>query len=484
MANKSILSICLWITTFLFFAASGCSNSIGDDGAYNDEEIGNVKLELTQIPSGVQCIQVVVTGPATTTLKLAVTAGNSSVSLSLGVLPLGTSTIVGKGYPQACTTSGFPTVNPTWQSDSETVTLQAGVITTVAMDFRPVNSVVAKANFVPNVQVKLAPSSSTTFFLRSDGTVNGCGSLLSSTAASLTGIIQIAGGYSHVCALKNDNTVWCWGNNYNGELGSSATIGSYYSSSSPVQVSGISGTIQSLTSGYHFSCAGTTDGKTYCWGQNSSGQLGNNTTTDSSTPVLVQNGSGTTATNYGTMVTGFNSTCKFSAPYINCWGYNSNSYSTSTWLPGVVSLALGEAHTCYLRADGLIGCWGNNSYGQLGNGSTTQSSSPVTVTGLTDATQIVASGNSTCAVKADTSVVCWGYNGDGEIGNGTGANCTTPVAVRGLTNVKSLSGGFGYYIAQLGDLSLFGWGSNGNGRLCDSYSTLSMSYVPKPVIVP
>src|SRR5207253_335143 len=139
-------------------------------------------------------------------------------------------------------------------------------------------------------------------------------------------------------ALLPNGTVWCWGRNDEGQLGDGTTLGR----PAPVQVAGITGAL-AVSGGYHHTCALLSDGTVQCWGRNLEGQLGDGTTTSSATPVRVGG------------------------------------------VTGAVAVSAGILHTCALLSNGTVKCWGavgpNNDFGQLGNGATTGSSTPVTVAG-------------------------------------------------------------------------------------------------------
>jgi alpha-tubulin suppressor-like RCC1 family protein len=131
--------------------------------------------------------------------------------------------------------------------------------------------------------------------------------------------VALGGGGGHTCAVKTDGSLWCWGNNFYGQLGD----GTYTSRNTPVQI--MSSEVSSVALGGYHTCAVKTDGSLWCWGLNDVGQLGDGTNTSKTTPVQIMSS-------------------------------------------GVSSVALGYAHTCAVKADGSLWCWGRNNYGQLGDG--------------------------------------------------------------------------------------------------------------------
>lgn len=199
--------------------------------------------------------------------------------------------------------------------------------------------------------------------------------------------LSVVAGGRHTCALSSAGAQ-CWGDNVAGELGDGTTT----SSLSPVAVQGITGNLQTVVSGQAYTCA-LSSGSVQCWGSNFSGQLGNNSTADnSSTPVGVQG----LPTGVLAIAAGDEHTCALAPGGVWCWGSNSagqlgrdsstSSYSTAVavaGLPGeVLGIACGSAHTCAL-AHGGVWCWGSNAYGKLGNNSTSSNSpTPVQVQGL------------------------------------------------------------------------------------------------------
>ena len=184
---------------------------------------------------------------------------------------------------------------------------------------------------------------------------------------------SIDGGGSFICALASDGKAYCWGRNGSGQLGNGMTV----ASSTPVLVqNGVGpGTYTSISAGENHACALASDGKAYCWGLNSSRQLGDGTTTYRTTPVLVQNGAG----------------------------------------PGTyTSISAGQRHTCAVGTDGKAYCWGQGGY--LGDGTTTSSSVPVLVdngAGPGTYTNITATVYHTCGLGTDGKAYCWGVNLNG-----------------------------------------------------------------------
>jgi alpha-tubulin suppressor-like RCC1 family protein/uncharacterized protein YjbI with pentapeptide repeats len=303
----------------------------------------------------------------------------------------------------------------------------------------------------------------------------------------LSGASALAAGQYHNCALISAGTVQCWGFNVQGQLGN----GTLTNSSTPIAVSSLSGRggATANTAGGLHTCALLSDGTVKCWGYNSNGQLGNGTTTNSSTPVAVSGLSGATA-----IAGGLYHTCALlSSGRVQCWGYNSvgqlgNGTTTDSSTPLTVNglsgaataIAAGLYHTCALVSDGTVQCWGSNSNGQLGNGTITNSSTPVTVSGLSGtATAIANGGNHTCALLADGTVRCWGYNVFGQLGDGTTTDSTMPHVVGGLSGgAKAITAGELFTCALLADGTAQCWGDNSNGGELGSGTTAGISTAP------
>jgi alpha-tubulin suppressor-like RCC1 family protein len=302
---------------------------------------------------------------------------------------------------------------------------------------------------------------------------DGCGNVLN-CGACVAG--QIAVGNAHACGLRPTGEVRCWGNNPNGQLGDGTTLDRY----TPVVVSGLSGATK-ITAGDSHSCALINDGTIKCWGLNSSGQLGDGTVTQRLTPVAVSGISTAIAVSAGRL-----HTCALLADSsVRCWGTNGNGQlgdnsviqrNTSVAVSGLTTataISAGYAHTCARLSDGTAKCWGLNGNGQLGDNTTTQRLTPVAVSGLAGAVGITASsqGTYTCALLANGTASCWGLNGNNQLGDGTATQRLTPVAVSGLTTAVELTAGDLHTCARLGDGSMKCWGYNGNGELGDGTVT-------------
>lgn len=202
--------------------------------------------------------------------------------------------------------------------------------------------------------------------------------------------------------------------------------------------------ITAIAAGDADTCALTSGGGVKCWGGNASGQLGNGTTTDSSTPVEVSGlSSGIVA-----ITTGIYHTCALrSSGAVTCWGglaaeqtddggLNATFALTPVQVPGlssgVASIAAGGFQTCAVSLGGRAMCWGDNRHGQLGNGTTALSTTPVTVVGLASGVlAISASYGYTCALMSGAGVKCWGWNNAGALGDGSLVDSLVPVDVLG-----------------------------------------------------
>ncbi len=258
----------------------------------------------------------------------------------------------------------------------------------------------------------------------------------------------ITAGTSHSCAIRS-GSAYCWGSNATGQLGNNSTI----SSPTPVAVytggvlSGV--TLTQISAGTGFTCALASSGAAYCWGGNANGQLGNNSTAQSNVPIAV---------------------------------------TTSGALSGkaLTQVDAGQNAACALTKTGAAYCWGANGSGQLGTGNSTQSLVPVAVTtagvltGVT-LTQITVGPVYACALGSTGAAYCWGANGDGQLGDGTSGVTYNPLPVAVTTSVTltQIAAGSGVACALASTGAAYCWGYNGNGQLGDN--STAESNVPVPV---
>jgi DNA-binding transcriptional regulator YdaS (Cro superfamily) len=277
----------------------------------------------------------------------------------------------------------------------------------------------------------------------------GCiASVPSLAMVELTGISKIAAGYSHTCAITTAGGVKCWGDNSFGQLGDNTTTQRL----TPVDVSGLASGVAAITAGEYYTCALTTAGGVKCWGSNQFGQLGDSSTVNRLTPVDV---SGFTS-GMAAIKAGRAHTCAVATTGgVKCWGFNGDGAlgdnSTSDRLTpvdvsglakGVTAIAAGGDHTCALTTAGGMKCWGDNLYGELGDNSTTDRLTPVDVSGLASGVATMSAGGAhTCALTTEGGVKCWGYNLFGEIGDGTATFRYIPAPVLTFYCTGTPSGG-------------------------------------------
>jgi alpha-tubulin suppressor-like RCC1 family protein len=303
--------------------------------------------------------------------------------------------------------------------------------------------------------------------------------------SGLTDAVAIAAGNGHTCALLIAGTVSCWGVNSSGQLGN----GTFTNSNVPVVVSGLTDAV-AVTAGNGHTCALLGDGTARCWGANGSGMLGNGTTTfASNVPVVVSGLSDAVAIDAGY----FHTCAVLGDGTARCWGYNglgtlgngssdSNVPVVVSGLTGAVAITGGTDHTCALRSDDTARCWGSNFFGQLGDGTTGGNSNvPVVVSGLTDAVAIDAGVDHTCARLGDNTVSCWGKNTNGQLGNGTTSDSNVPAVVSGLTDATAITARFNNTCALSSNGSARCWGWNQYGQLGNG-TTGGNSSIPVAVV--
>lgn len=262
-----------------------------------------------------------------------------------------------------------------------------------------------------------------------------------------SGVLSVSAGAGQACAVLSGGALKCWGRNMNGELGDGTTTESL----TPVEVTGLTSGVASVSVGGGHVCALMKDGGVQCWGQGQLGQVGDNNSSPDDRLVPTQ----VTGLTSGVeaISAGGEFTCALlSIGAVKCWGrgddgqvgnasndiVNLAPVQVSGLTGGVVAIAAGERHACALLSTGAVKCWGANSEGELGDGTTTNSNVPVDVIGLGAKVKAVSAGTgSTCVMIAVDDLRCFGTNYYGELGNGTTDSSTAPVKVMGLPSVST-----------------------------------------------
>jgi alpha-tubulin suppressor-like RCC1 family protein len=281
---------------------------------------------------------------------------------------------------------------------------------------------------------------------------------LAPTRALVTGVSQVSAGFGsgfsgHSCARSATGEVTCWGPNYAGQLGDGTTTDRL----APVTVLDEAGAaplsgVRAVSASGNRTCALMTWASVLCWG---GGQLGNGTTTGSLLPVAVSGPSGEPTLTSVRQVDsgGFTCVVRDSTPPVYCWGDVPSVSGTATalvpvgvyGLPAVDRVSVGRAHACARSTAGLAYCWGDNDWGQLGDGATVDRSSPAEVVGVTGSgvlagvAAIVAGSRHTCALLDGGSAACWGRNLTGQLGDGTTTDRFVPTPVLDGTGASPLA---------------------------------------------
>ena len=298
-----------------------------------------------------------------------------------------------------------------------------------------------------------------------------------------SGVVSISAGTNHTCAVTTSGGLKCWGNDADGQLGN---ITGNTVKTTPEDVYGLTSGVVSVSAGWAHTCAVTTAGGVKCWGQDTVGQLGNDTTlSNMATPVDVQ---GLTSGVASVSAGAYHTCALLTSGGLKCWGYDSSGQlgndgvATNKPTPvdvqgltsGVVSVSAGGSHTCAITAGGGLKCWGLDTYGQLGNDiPIALKYTPVDVQGLTSGAARVSAGYThTCAITTGGGLKCWGRDIYGQLGDDASlTDQPTPVDVSGLTSgVLSVSAGGHHTCALLASGGLKCWGLDTSGQLGDSTS--------------
>ncbi|MBF4483817.1 LamG-like jellyroll fold domain-containing protein [Flavobacterium sp. CSZ] len=316
---------------------------------------------------------------------------------------------------------------------------------------------------------------------------SGDGTLLNNSSPKKIGTDTdwktVVTGTDHAVALKKDGSLWAWGSNKNGQLGDGTTI----NKNIPKRI-GPATDWQTIAAGNQYTVAIKKDGTLWAWGDNYFGQLGNSTSSGPGIPKQVG-----TDKDWKTITVGYRHTIALKTDgTLWTWGSNDdgklgdgttkNGYSpkkigTDTdWK----TICGGGSHTLAIKTDGSLWAWGQNTYGELGNGTTMDSYIPIKIGTSTDWKTLGAAGDHSIAIKTDGSLWTWGYNSHNELGNGKYSNSLTPVQIGTGKSWQAVTAGWYYTTAVSTDGIMWTFGDNADGQLGDG-TTVNKNV---PVVVP
>ena len=300
---------------------------------------------------------------------------------------------------------------------------------------------------------------------------------LSSTVAAATAALafrEVSAGGLHTCAVTLTDQAWCWGRNSSGQLGTGAA-----SSDRRTPVAVVGGLrFRQVSAGRDFSCGVTTGDRAYCWGFNGQGQLGDGTEAPRSAPVAVQGNH-----RFRRVTAGYDHTCGVTTDNRAwCWGMLTDdrpvALGTGTTVgsavPALVAgghafrqVAAGVFHTCGVTTADEVYCWGSNTRGQIGDGSTSTADRlrPSRVAGTRKYRQVDAGELGTCAVTLADKAFCWGDNRAGQVGDGTQTDRFSPRAVAGGLTIERVTAGRQFACGEAVGNRTWCWGSNASGQL-------------------
>ncbi|MFZ9596546.1 MAG: RCC1 domain-containing protein [Bdellovibrionia bacterium] len=286
---------------------------------------------------------------------------------------------------------------------------------------------------------------------------------------------RIAAAGSHTCALTEQGHLKCWGTNDSYQLGDGTQINSTTPESITPEVH-----YRTVSANGKHTCAISTSHELKCWGQGNQGQLGNNTSglgSYGNTPTTIDRG-----VLYAQVQCGEYFTCGITPNgALKCWGSNGSGQLGDETLVNYATtpqpidrttryslIATGASHACGITTEGILKCWGENSSGQIGNGSTNTQRSPQVIDEKNSYTSVAVGARHTCGLTTSGTVKCWGLNGSGQLGIGHIQSKNTPQDISDTDHYLSIAAGRSHTcgITTSGDLKC--WGSNTKGQIGDN----------------
>jgi alpha-tubulin suppressor-like RCC1 family protein len=311
---------------------------------------------------------------------------------------------------------------------------------------------------------------------------SGADHLTPTRVTSVGPVIDVAGGRFETCVAQADGIAKCWGEGTSGQLGNGMDL----SSTLPVEVTTLTETVDVAASSVH-ACALGMDGDLWCWGEGADGRLGLGTTTSSNTPQQI-----TTLPAIATLSSGGSTSCAIARTggELWCWGYNQTGEvgngttglilaPVRNLIPAALLSSLRDNTGCAVLPDRRTACWGRGDRGQLGNGVFGNSPSPVMVMNLADTVEIGVGIDHVCALRSDGTVACWGDNAVGQLGRSSPAMSNVPLDVAGLTGIATIASTAFTSCAATVDGVVRCWGRGVDGELGDGMAVSS----PTPVTV-
>ncbi len=305
------------------------------------------------------------------------------------------------------------------------------------------------------------------------------GAVLDSQGTPLDRVVAISAGDAHTCALRDDGTALCWGDDGDGQLG----VGGGAAQNPVPQLIGLT-TIAHLAAGARHTCADLQNGLVYCWGKNDQGQIGSPAPAGNSSPAAVLTAQSTQLDGGGALAAGAGHSCALRGAALWCWGGDSDGELGDGAVRAsgapvevvalgahVVAAAAGAAFTCAVDDGGGLSCWGANDSGQAAAPPAPSVAAPMVVAGFGGAVEVAAGASHACARKGDGSAWCWGANARGQLGQNDAADRSAPTELGGV-RFGALAGGAAHTCgATAGGVSCWGAGDAGqlgDGKMQDS----------------